>query len=64
MDDHTVRLTVELTEDEAEQLAQFLKRVGFSDFRGLATSDQEAYLMRDATDRLRVALREVGFAPR
>jgi hypothetical protein len=64
MDDYPVRLDVALTEDQAEQLAQFLKRVGFSDFRSLATSDADAYLMRDAADRVRVALRDAGFAPR
>ena len=60
----TVSLTVELTDAEAWNLAQFLKRVGFSDFRTNAQDDQEAYAMRDAADRVRVALAEVGYAPR
>ena len=43
----TVTLNVELTDAEAWNLAQFLKRVGFSDFRTNAQDDQEAYAMRD-----------------
>jgi hypothetical protein len=59
-----VRLAVELTDAEAWNLAQFLKRVGFSEFRTNAQNDNEAYAMRDAADRVRVALAEVGYAPR
>jgi len=49
---------------QAWTLAQFLKRVGFSDFRVNAQDDDEAYAMRDAADLVRVALRDAGFAPR
>lgn len=59
-----VRLAVELTAAEAWNLAQFLKRVGFSDFRAHAQADDEAYAMRDAADRVRAALTEAGYAPR
>jgi hypothetical protein len=59
-----VALRVELTDAEAWNLAQFLKRVGFSHFRSTAQDDAEAYAMRDAADRLRVALAEAGYAPR
>ncbi|MGE0853596.1 MAG: hypothetical protein AB7O44_28950 [Hyphomicrobiaceae bacterium] len=60
----TVTLAVELTDAQAWNLAQFLKRVGFSDFRTNAQDDEEAYAMRDAADRVRVALAEAGYAPR
>lgn len=60
----TVSLAVELTAAQAWNLAQFLKRVGFSDFRTNAQDDDEAYAMRDAADRVAVALREAGYAPR
>jgi len=59
-----VTLRVELTDAEAWNLAQFLKRVGFSDFRTNAQDDAEAYAMRDAADRVGVALAEAGYAPR
>jgi hypothetical protein len=60
----TVSLAVELTDAEAWNLAQFLKRVGFSEFRQNAQDEAEAYAMRDAADRVAVALREAGYAPR
>lgn len=59
-----VRLDVELTDAEAWNLAQFLKRVGFSDFRANAQDDAEAYAMRDAAERVRRALAEAGYSPR
>jgi hypothetical protein len=60
----TVSLALELTDAEAWNLAQFLKRVGFADFRSNAQDEAEAYAMRDAADRVAVALREAGYAPR
>ena len=60
----TIDLAVTLTDAQARHLAQFLKRVGFSDFRSNAQDDDEAYAMRDAADRVRVALADAGYAPR
>ena len=60
----TVRLVVELTDAQAWHLAQFLKRVGFADFRSNAQDNDEAYAMRDAADQVRVALADAGYAPR
>lgn len=60
----TVRLTVELSEEEALAYAQFLKRIGYSDYRSSASSESEAYLMRDAGYSIRKALAEEGFDPR
>jgi hypothetical protein len=60
----TLQITIVLTEAEAWEFAQFLKRVCFSDYRGCATSDAEAYLMRDAGEHIRRALADQGYAPR
>lgn len=60
----TIPIIVVLTETEAWEYAQFLKRVCFSDYRGCATSDTEAYHMLDAGERIRRALAEQGYAPR
>jgi hypothetical protein len=60
----TIEITVTLTDAQAWQLAQFLKRACFSDYRGHATSDTEAYQMIDAGERIRRALAEQGYAPR
>lgn len=59
-----VELTVTLTPEQAWALAQFLKRVGIDDYRGLAIDAEEAWLMLDAGERVRTALREAGVAPR
>ena len=59
-----VTVTFELTSQEALALAQFVKRVGWSEFRQNAVDDDEAYVIRDAVDRVAVGLAQVGFAPR
>jgi hypothetical protein len=59
-----VEINVTLTENQAWELAQFLKRACFSDYRGHATSDDEAYHMIDAGERIRSALAKKGYAPR
>lgn len=59
-----VRITVELTESEAWEFAQFLKRATFQQFRDNATSENEAYFMIDAASAIRRALAEKGYAPR
>ena len=57
-------ISVELTEAQAEGLAEFFKRVGFSEYRAQASSEAEAYAMRDGAERVRTALAEAGFSPR
>ena len=59
-----VEITVVLTDAQAWDFAQFLKRVCFSEYRNNATSDDEAYRMRDAGELIRQALAEQGYAPR
>ncbi len=57
-------IAVELNAELAVALAQFVKRVGYTDMRSNAVDDQEAYLIRDAIDRVRIGLAKAGFAPR
>lgn len=68
MDDETITLAVEgLTQFEIEQLAQFLKRVGFNTcLRHTDNSDdkQQAYAMIAALEAVRRALAKLGYAPR
>ena len=45
-----VKISVELSEVEAEALAQFLKRVGWVDWRQNAVNDAEAAEMRAACE--------------
>lgn len=59
-----IELDVGLSMEQALALAQFLKRVGIDDYRRLAVDQEEAWLMLDAGERVRDALREIGIAPR
>jgi hypothetical protein len=61
---HLIEITVALTETQAWEFAQFLKRACFSDYRGHAASDDEAYHMINAGELIRRALAEHGYAPR
>lgn len=60
----TLKLDIELTDQEAWDLAQFCKRLSFSDFEGCSVDENEAYRMRDAQDRVFEALRRHGYSPR
>lgn len=59
-----VVVTLRLGEDTAWVLAQFVKRVGWSEFRALAVDDEEAGQIRAGVDALQRALRDAGVAPR
>ena len=59
-----VTLSVSLTEVDALALAQFMKRVGWSDWRRNASDDVEAAQMREACAQVQAGLAQVGFAPR
>ena len=59
-----VEFQVTLTDAQAWEFAQFLKRVCYSDYRQHATSEAEAYRMVEAGERIREALAEAGYAPR
>ena len=55
---------VRLSESEAWDLAQFLKRVGFAQFYVNAQDSDEAYRMMFAAEKVRKALAEAGYSPR
>ncbi|CAI1245997.1 Uncharacterised protein [Serratia ficaria] len=59
-----VTVTTELTKSQALALAQFVKRVTWSEMRACAIDDDETYEIRDAVYQLQKALAEAGFAPR
>jgi hypothetical protein len=60
----TVTVTAELTPQQALDLAQLLKRIGFTEVQSNAVSNEEAYRMIDAIEVVRKALAEAGYAPR
>ncbi len=57
-------LSIELSEEQAEALAQFCKRSTFDTFRDRAQTEDEAYLMRDAMAVIQRQLNEAGYGPR
>ena len=58
------KIQFELPGDEAWALAQFVKRVGWTEMRENAESEDETYLIRSALSQLADALRDQGYAPR
>ena len=60
----TIEITVTLTDEQAWEFAQFLKRVCFSDYDRRATGEAQASLMLEAGELIRQALAEQGYAPR
>jgi len=59
-----MNFNIELTDNQALALAQFVKRVGWTEWRQNAVDDAEAYLMRDAFDQLARSLADGGYSPR
>jgi hypothetical protein len=61
---HMPTINVTLPDEQALAFAQFLKRVGLDDYRGLAVDLEEAYEMRAAGEAIREELARAGYAPR
>jgi hypothetical protein len=59
-----VTFTVILDDQLAHALAQFVKRVGWSEMRQNAVDDAEAYDIRLGIYQLQKALQEAGYDPR
>jgi len=57
-------LRVPFSEQEAWDLAQFLKRTGFADYCSQAVDDEGAYRMRAVAEKVRRNLVAIGYDPR
>lgn len=64
MSDGPIVLQLELSAEQAWDLAQLVKRLTFSDVRGCAADQDEAYRMVEALEVVRAALAQQGVAPR
>lgn len=64
MQQESLTLTLEASSDELWALAQFVKRVGWQDFKENAVDEAEAYQIRAGVSALQRALDEAGYAPR
>jgi hypothetical protein len=59
-----VRIDVDLPPAEAQALAQFVKRVTWSEMRSCAVDEAECYRIRAAVDKVQRALAAADYAPR
>lgn len=59
-----VTITLQLDEAQADALAEFVKRCGWSEWRQNAVDEDEAHQMKSAFAVLQKALADTGFAPR
>lgn len=59
-----VIITAELTPENAQALAQFVKNVTHEALRQYSEDDAQTFLVRDALDSLREALDLAGFDPK
>ncbi|MFN5350979.1 MAG: hypothetical protein ACK5A0_15840 [Polaromonas sp.] len=59
-----ITVPVTISEEEAWALAQFVKRVGWSEMRQNAQDDEEAYLIRSGIVAVQAAFAAAGFSPR
>ncbi|HHL2712873.1 TPA: hypothetical protein ACQ39K_004502 [Yersinia enterocolitica] len=59
-----VTVTTELTESQAMALAQFVKRLSWSEMRACAVDEDETYEIKDAVGILQKSLADAGFSPR
>ena len=59
-----VRIALDLPDEEAQALAQFVKRVTWSAMRECAVDEAECYQIRAAIDKLQRALADADYAPR
>jgi len=55
----SVSVTVQFTDQEAWDFAQFLKRASFSDYRSNAADDEEAHRMLNWANKVQGALAEL-----
>ena len=60
----TVTVTTELTDSQAMALAQFVKRLTWSEMRACDVDDDETWVMKDAIQSLQKSLTDAGFSPR
>lgn len=64
MSEETATINIELTSGESWALAELAKRIGWTELRQLAASDEEADTMQAAMVKVGRALAEYGFKPR
>ena len=64
MNEEFVTITLQMTPDRAEAMAQFVKRLTWNEMRQCAVNDDETYIIREGISLLQQELAEKGFNPR
>lgn len=59
-----ITINVNLPEDQADAFAQYLKRIGFSEFRSFAKTEEEAYDAQAGAEKVLIALASAGIDAR
>lgn len=59
-----VTITLDISDEQAEALAQMAKRICWQDAQRLAADEQETRTVLDGIATLRSALARAGYAPR
>ena len=60
-DSGSVKLSIELTQEEAWYLAEFLAGLGFHEVRAVARDDEDAHAKLYVAERVRSALADLGY---
>lgn len=60
----SVKITLQLSDDEAWALAELCKRIGWTELRALSKDNTECILMQDAIAKLCLELSANGISPR
>lgn len=64
MKNEKIKLTIELDTDQAWSLAQIFKRISFSEYEELSTSNDQAWSAMYGAETIRQALAAAGIDPR
>ena len=59
-----MEINIEVNDEEAMALAQFVKRIGRSEIRVNSVNEEECYIIRDTIYKIQRALEEEGYSPR
>lgn len=60
----SLTLKLDITEEQTTELAQFIKRLTWTDIRNHAKNDEDAYTMQGGINALQKSLDAAGYSPR
>jgi hypothetical protein len=60
----SIKIAIELNQEDAWSFAEVLKRAGIDDYKRLSKTEEEAYRAMSAAEKIREALSQSGVNPR